>query len=81
MHGREIYDFYSNYRITAHLIELRNLVVVAELIIRAILEREESRELHFTLDHPDLSKKPSDTVLILGKSAEFLGNKVMSQTL
>ena len=54
--------------------------MVAQLIIRASLEREESRGLHFTLDHSDLSKKPSDTVLILGKNAELLGNKVMSQT-
>ena len=65
--AREIHDFYSNYRITAHLIELRNLVVVAELIIRASLKRKESRGLHFTLDYPDLSKYPSDTVLIPGK--------------
>ena len=64
--AREIHDFYSNYRITAHLIELRNLVVVAELIIRASLKREESQGLHFTLDHPDLSKYPSDTVLSPG---------------
>ena len=40
--AREIHDFYSNYRITAHLIKLRDLVVVAELIIRASLEREKS---------------------------------------
>ena len=65
--AREIHDFYSNYRITTHLIEMRNLVVVAELIIRASLNREESRELQFTLDHPDLSKYPSDTVLSPGK--------------
>jgi L-aspartate oxidase len=65
--AREIQDFYANYRITAHLIELRNLVVVAELIIRSALKREESRGLHFTLDHPDLSKHPDDTVLIPGK--------------
>ena len=65
--AREIHDFYSNYRITAHLIELRNLVVVAELIIRASLKREESRGLHFTLDYPDLSKHPNDTVLNPGK--------------
>ena len=65
--AREIQDFYANYRITAPVIELRNLVVVAELIIRCALKREESRGLHFTLDHPDLSKHPSDTVLIPGK--------------
>jgi len=61
--AREVQDFYANYRITADLIELRNLVVVAELIIRCALRRQESRGLHFTLDHPDLSKHPHDTVL------------------
>ena len=65
--AREIEDFYANYRITTHLIELRNLVVVAELIIRCALKREESRGLHFTLDHPDISKHADDTILIPGK--------------
>ena len=50
--AREIHDFYSNYRITTHLIELRNLVVVSELIIRASLKREESRGLHFLWTTP-----------------------------
>ncbi len=61
--AREIQDFYANYRVTTHLIELRNLVVVGELIIRCALKRKESRGLHFTLDHPDLSTDPYDTVL------------------
>ena len=61
--AREIQDFYANYRVTTHLIELRNLVVVGELIIRCALKRKESRGLHFTLDHPDLSKDPCDTIL------------------
>jgi L-aspartate oxidase len=65
--AREIEDFYANYRITTNLIELRNLVVVAELIIRCALKREESRGLHFTLDHPDQSKHLDDTILIPGK--------------
>ena len=64
--AKEIQDFYANYRITADLIELRNLVVVAELIIRAALMREESRGLHFTLDHPELSKYARDSVLAPG---------------
>ncbi len=61
--AREIQDFYANYRVTANLIELRNLVVVAELIIRSALKRKESRGLHYTLNHPDLSKLPEDTIL------------------
>tara|TARA_B100001057_G_scaffold486425_1_gene567586 strand:- start:617 stop:1009 length:393 start_codon:yes stop_codon:yes gene_type:complete len=62
--AREVQDFYANYRMTTHLIELRNLVVVAELIIRCALKRTESRGLHFTLDHPDLSTDPVDTILV-----------------
>ncbi len=67
--AREIHDFYANYRVTAPLIELRNLVVVAELIVRSALKREESRGLHYTLDHPDLSKHPADTILIPGRDS------------
>ena len=65
--AREIQDFYTNYKITTQLIELRNLVVVAELIIRSAAKRKESRGLHSTLDHPRLSKYSEDTVLTPGK--------------
>jgi L-aspartate oxidase len=60
---REIGDFYSNYRVTNDLLELRNLVTVADLIICSALQRRESRGLHYTLDFPGLLHEAKDTVL------------------
>lgn len=60
---REISEFYSNYRVSRDLIELRNLVQVAELIIRSAQQRHESRGLHYTLDYPELLPQAVDTVL------------------
>jgi L-aspartate oxidase len=62
---QEIADYYGHFRVTSDLLELRNLAIVAELIIRSALRRKESRGLHFTLNYPglDTGKPPENTVL------------------
>ena len=60
----EVKDYYRNFRVTPDLIELRNLVEVADLIIRSALSRHESRGLHYTLDYPDMAAEAVDTVLV-----------------
>ncbi len=60
---REIDEFYSNFRVSHDLIELRNLVVTADLIVRCAMKRRESRGLHFSRDYPDLLDKARNTVL------------------
>jgi L-aspartate oxidase len=61
---KEVKDYYAHFRVTPDLIELRNLVEVADLIIRSALSRHESRGLHFTLDYPKTLAHAKDTVLI-----------------
>ena len=61
---QEVEDYYRNFRVTPDLVELRNLVEVADLIIRSALSRHESRGLHYTLDYPELAAEAVDTVLV-----------------
>ena len=59
----EIDEYYANFRITRDLLELRNLVEVASLIVNSALARKESRGLHYSLDYPDTLEKALPTVL------------------
>ena len=60
---REIRDYYFRYLVTPDTLELRNLAVCAELIIRSAQKRHESRGLHYTLDYPRQSKRIKQTVI------------------
>ncbi|OAK66786.1 L-aspartate oxidase [Variovorax paradoxus] len=59
----EIHEFYANFHVTRDLLELRNLVQVAELIVRSAQARHESRGLHFSRDYPSLAERAAPTVL------------------
>lgn len=60
---QEIAEYYAHFRVSNNLLELRNLVTVAELIVRCAMERKESRGLHFNLDHPEQLDDPKPTIL------------------
>ncbi|HWB01724.1 MAG TPA: L-aspartate oxidase [Verrucomicrobiales bacterium] len=61
---REVQEFYWNFKITTELLELRNLVQVAALIVDSAQSRRESRGLHYTLDFPESDpREVKDTVL------------------
>jgi L-aspartate oxidase len=62
----EIAEYYGSFRVTNDLLELRNLAMVADLIIRSALARRESRGLHYTIDFPsaDSVAPPQNTILV-----------------
>ncbi|MEM6774283.1 MAG: L-aspartate oxidase [Pseudomonadota bacterium] len=59
----EIAEYYGNYKVSPDLLELRNLAMVSELMIRCALARKESRGLHYTLDYPEIEGEARDTIL------------------
>ncbi|MCK6264753.1 L-aspartate oxidase [Vibrio sp. ZSDE26] len=60
---QETFDYYSHFRVSNNLLELRNLLQVAELMVRSAMRRKESRGLHYTLDYPELAKDSGPTIL------------------
>ena len=60
----EISEFYSHFHVTRDLLELRNLVQVASLIVRSAQLRRESRGLHFSRDYPELAAPATPTILV-----------------
>lgn len=60
----EVEEYYRHFRVATDLIELRNLLQTAELIVSSALKRHESRGLHYTLDHLQTDPEPIDTVLV-----------------
>ena len=60
---QEIDEYYANFRVSNNLLELRNLVQVAELIVRCARMRKESRGLHYTLDYPEPLETSGPSVL------------------
>lgn len=62
--SEEVEDYYGHFRVSTDLIELRNLLQCADLIVRSALARKESRGLHYTLDYPATLPEARDTVLV-----------------
>lgn len=59
----EINEYYANFRVTSDLLELRNLVDTANLIVQSAVLRHESRGLHFSRDYPDILPQAENTIL------------------
>jgi len=60
---QETHEYYSHFKVSNNLLELRNLLQVAELMVRCAMQRKESRGLHYTLDYPELAEDSGPTIL------------------
>jgi L-aspartate oxidase len=69
----EIHDYYTNFRVSNNLLELRNLVTVARLIVLCAMQRKESRGLHYNLDYPETL--PASKPTILTKDLDWVQGK------
>ena len=65
--SNEINDYYWNFKVEPQLLELRNLALVSDLVVRCALMRKESRGLHYTLDYPEKSEELLNTTIVVGK--------------
>ncbi|WKY57673.1 L-aspartate oxidase [Vibrio sp. SNU_ST1] len=65
---QETHEYYSYFKVSNNLLELRNLLQVAELMVRCAVQRKESRGLHYTLDYPELAEDSGPTILTPEKS-------------
>ncbi len=61
--AREVNEYYWNFKVEPRLLELRNMIQVADLVIECALKRKESRGLHYTLDFPDRLPEARDTAV------------------
>lgn len=78
---QEIQEYYAHFRVSNNLLELRNLVQVAELIVLCALQRKESRGLHYTLDYPQTldESRPSVLTPSAGQPTEALSDANLFQ--
>nr|WP_136250146.1 L-aspartate oxidase [Ningiella ruwaisensis] len=60
---QEIDEYYSNFKVSNNMLELRNLVCIAQLIVVCAMQRKESRGLHYNLDYPDLLAKSGPSII------------------